>query len=144
MGVTGAGKTTLLDCLADRATVGVVSGEILVNGHPRGASFQKRTGYVQQRDLHLATATVREALQFSAIMRQPGHLSRAEKLAYVEEVVDVLDMHAFADAVIGNARESLNIDQRKRLTIAVEMVAKPELLLFLGKSSDLQILSTRS
>jgi ATP-binding cassette subfamily G (WHITE) protein 2 (PDR) len=140
MGVTGAGKTTLLDCLADRATIGVVSGEILVNGHPRGASFQKKTGYVQQQYLYLATATVREALQFTAIMRQPGHLSRAEKLAYV----DVLEMHAFADAVIGNAKESLNIEQRKRLTIAVEMVAKPELLLFLGKSSDLQILSTRS
>lgn len=137
MGVTGAGKTSLLDCLADRASVGVVSGEIFVNGRPRGTSFQKRTGYVQQQDLHLPTATVREALQFSAIMRQPGHLSRAEKLAYVEEVVDVLDMHNFADAIVGNAGESLNIEQRKRLTIAVEMVAKPELLLFLGKSCSL-------
>lgn len=106
VGITGAGKTTLLDVLADRTTVGVISGDILVNGQPRNHSFQRKTGYVQQQDLHLPTATVREALEFSAVMRQPENLSRAEKLAYVEEVIDVLEMHAYADAVIGDAGES--------------------------------------
>ncbi|KAL1835196.1 hypothetical protein VTK73DRAFT_6026 [Phialemonium thermophilum] len=49
MGVSGAGKTTLLDVLAQRTTVGVVTGDMLVNGRPRGANFQRSTGYVQQQ-----------------------------------------------------------------------------------------------
>ena len=61
MGESGAGKTTLLNVLADRVSIGVVSGESLINGAAIGRSFQRRTGYVQQQDLHLATSTVREA-----------------------------------------------------------------------------------
>jgi ATP-binding cassette subfamily G (WHITE) protein 2 (PDR) len=46
MGVSGAGKTSLLDALATRTTMGVISGEMLVDGRPRDASFQRKTGYV--------------------------------------------------------------------------------------------------
>lgn len=61
MGVSGAGKTTLLDCLADRREgVGIITGEMLVNGKLRDESFQRKTGYAQQLDLHLETSTVRE------------------------------------------------------------------------------------
>jgi ATP-binding cassette subfamily G (WHITE) protein 2 (PDR) len=61
MGVSGAGKTTLLDCLADRrGGVGGLTGEILVDGKIRDESFQRKTGYAQQQDLHLETSTVRE------------------------------------------------------------------------------------
>jgi ABC-type multidrug transport system fused ATPase/permease subunit len=61
MGVSGAGKTTLLDCLADRcAGMGVITGEMLVDGKIRDDSFQRKTGYAQQQDLHLETSTVRE------------------------------------------------------------------------------------
>ena len=107
---------------------------------------------MQQEDIHLPTATVREALNFSAIIRQGGERSTQEKLAYVDTVLEMLDMTPYADAVVGipgegiltpvshSARRSrltvllgLNVEQRKRLTIAVEMVARPELLLFLGK-----------
>ncbi|KAH9430509.1 hypothetical protein MCOR02_007844 [Pyricularia oryzae] len=101
MGVSGAGKTTLLDCLADRTSMGVITGEMLVDGHQRDASFQRKTGYVQQQDLHLQTTTVREALNFSALLRQPAHVPRAEKLAYVDEVIRLLDMQEYADAVVG-------------------------------------------
>lgn len=61
MGVSGAGKTTLLDCLADRRDgVGILTGDMLIDGKLRGASFQRKTGYAQQQDLHLETSTVRE------------------------------------------------------------------------------------
>lgn len=99
--MTGAGKTTLLDVLANRVTMGVVSGQMLVDGRLRDTGFQRKTGYVQQQDLHLATATVREALVFSAILRQPMATPHAEKVAYVDEVIKVLEMEAYADAVIG-------------------------------------------
>lgn len=139
MGVSGAGKTTLLDVLATRVTMGVVGGRMLVDGKMRDAGFQRKTGYVQQQDLHLATcefahdwfdnwnstdasalkATVREALIFSAVLRQPAHVSRQEKLDYVEEVITLLEMDAYADAVVGVPGEGLNVEQRKRLTMYV-------------------------
>lgn len=136
MGVSGAGKTTLLDCLADRTSMGVITGQMLVDGHPRDASFQRKTGYVQQQDLHLQTSTVREALNFSALLRQPAHVPREEKLAYVDEVIKLLDMHEYADAVVGVPGEGLNVEQRKRLTIGVELAAKPPLLLFVDEPTS--------
>ncbi|CEJ91209.1 Putative ATP-binding cassette transporter ifT1 [[Torrubiella] hemipterigena] len=136
MGVSGAGKTTLLDCLADRTSMGVITGEMLVDGRPRDMSFQRKTGYVQQQDLHLQTTTVREALNFSALLRQPAHIPRAEKLAYVDEVIKLLDMEEYADAVVGVPGDGLNVEQRKRLTIAVELAAKPPLLLFVDEPTS--------
>jgi ABC-type multidrug transport system permease subunit/ABC-type multidrug transport system ATPase subunit len=136
MGVSGAGKTTLLDCLATRTTMGVITGEMLVDGRPRDDSFQRKTGYVQQQDLHLSTSTVREALTFSALLRQPAHVPRQEKMDYVEEVIKLLDMTEYADAVVGVPGEGLNVEQRKRLTIGVELAAKPALLLFLDEPTS--------
>lgn len=136
MGVTGAGKTSLLDVLADRVTLGVVSGEMLVDGRLRDDSFQRKTGYVQQQDLHLETSTVREALVFSALLRQPATIPRQEKIAYVKEVIHMLGMEEYADAVVGVVGEGLNVEQRKRLTIGVELVAKPDLLLFFDEPTS--------
>jgi ATP-binding cassette subfamily G (WHITE) protein 2 (PDR) len=56
-------------------------------------------GYVQQQDLHLNTSTVREALRFSAMLRQPSHVSKQEKLDYVEQILALLEMTEYADAV---------------------------------------------
>ncbi|KAL2859549.1 ABC drug exporter AbcA [Aspergillus pseudodeflectus] len=136
MGVSGAGKTTLLDALATRTTMGVISGEVLVDGKPRDESFQRKTGYAQQQDLHLSTATVREALTFSALLRQPAHVPWQEKVDYATEVIKLLDMTEYADAVIGVPGEGLNVEQRKRLTIGVELAAKPALLLFLDEPTS--------
>jgi ABC-type multidrug transport system ATPase subunit len=78
--------------------MGVVTGQMLVDGRQRDTGFQRKTGYVQQQDLHLATSTVREALNFSAILRQPKATPHKEKLAYVDEVIKVLEMESYADA----------------------------------------------
>lgn len=91
----------MLDVLASRSTIGVVSGELLVSGRPRDTGFQRRTGYVQQQDMHLPTTTVREALTFSALLRQSKTTPDNEKLKYVEEVIDVLEMRPYADAIVG-------------------------------------------
>ncbi|KAI0889730.1 ABC-2 type transporter-domain-containing protein [Annulohypoxylon maeteangense] len=136
MGVSGAGKTTLLDVLAQRTTMGVITGDMLVNGKPLSRSFQRNTGYVQQQDLHLETATVRESLRFSAVLRQPRYISKAEKYAFVEEVITMLNMEDFADAVVGVPGEGLNVEQRKLLSIGVELAAKPKLLLFLDEPTS--------
>jgi ATP-binding cassette subfamily G (WHITE) protein 2 (PDR) len=116
--------------------MGVVTGKMLVDGNQRDASFQRKTGYVQQQDLHLSTSTVREALRFSALLRQPRHVSVAEKHEYVEEVLRLLEMEPYGNAVVGVPGEGLNVEQRKRLTIGVELAAKPQLLLFLDEPTS--------
>ncbi|OBT44465.1 hypothetical protein VE00_05929 [Pseudogymnoascus sp. WSF 3629] len=136
MGESGAGKTTLLDVLASRKTVGIIGGDMLVDDLAKDASFQRKTGYVQQQDLHLQTSTVREALSFSALLRQPAHIKRADRLAYVDEVIELLDIQPFADAIVGVPGEGLNVEQRKRVTIGVELAARPELLLFLDEPTS--------
>lgn len=136
MGVSGAGKTTLLDVLAQRTSIGTVSGDIFVNGKPPGTGFPRRTGYVQQQDLHLETTTVREALQFSAVLRQPRTVPSSEKFEYIEEVIRLLGMEDFAEAVVGRLGEGLNVEQRKLLSIGVELAAKPTLLIFLDEPTS--------
>jgi ATP-binding cassette subfamily G (WHITE) protein 2 (PDR) len=136
MGVSGAGKTTLLDCLAQRTSIGVLTGDMLVNGKPLDPSFQRKTGYVQQQDLHLETTTVREALRFSAMLRQPKQVSTEEKYEFVEDVIKMLGMEDFSEAIVGNPGEGLNVEQRKLLTIGVELAAKPALLLFLDEPTS--------
>jgi len=132
MGASGAGKTTLLNTLSQRQVMGKVEGEMFVDGRPLGKSFQRNTGFCLQGDLHDGTATIREALEFSAILRQDASVPRSEKIAYVDTIVDLLELNDFQDALI----MSLGVEQRKRVTIGVELAAKPSLLLFLDEPTS--------
>lgn len=136
MGASGAGKTTLLDVLASRKNIGKITGDILVDGIAPGTAFQRGTSYAEQLDVHESTQTVREALRFSANLRQPYEVSEAQKYAYVEEVIALLEMEDIADAIIGSPDSGLAVEQRKRVTIGVELAAKPELLLFLDEPTS--------
>lgn len=136
MGASGAGKTTLLNTLAQRINFGVVTGEFLVDGRPLPKSFQRATGFAEQMDVHEATATIREALRFSALLRQPKEIPVEEKYEYCERIIDLLEMRNIAGATIGQIGDGLNQEQRKRLTIGVELASKPELLLFLDEPTS--------
>ncbi|ORY72886.1 pleiotropic drug resistance ABC transporter [Leucosporidium creatinivorum] len=136
MGSSGAGKTTLLDVLANRKTVGVIGGDRLVAGRTPGKEFQRGTAYVEQQDVHESTQTVREALRFSAYLRQPAHVSKSEKDRYVEEVIQLLELEDKADAMIGDPGFGLDVEARKRVTIGVELASKPQLLLFLDEPTS--------
>ncbi|MBE3111868.1 MAG: ABC transporter permease, partial [Acidobacteria bacterium] len=136
MGASGAGKTTLLDVLAARKNIGVIGGSILVDAVAPGKQFQRSTSYAEQLDLHDPTQTVREALRFSADLRQPYETPRSEKYAYVEEILSLLEMEEIADCIIGTSEAGLTVEQRKRVTIGVELAAKPELLLFLDEPTS--------
>ena len=140
MGASGAGKTTLLNTLSQRQTIGVVSGNMLADGRPLGPEFQRTTGFVEQQDLHDRTATIREAIEFSAILRQERTVPREEKLAYVDEIIDLLELRELQDALI----LSLGVEQRKRVTIGVELAAKPSLLFLDEPTSGLDSQSAYS
>lgn len=92
---------SLLDVLAQRKDFGEIRGSILIDGKPQGVSFQRMTGYCEQMDVHEGTSTVKEALVFSALLRQPRSVSEAEKLAYVEHIIDLLELRDICDALIG-------------------------------------------
>jgi ATP-binding cassette, subfamily G (WHITE), member 2, SNQ2 len=83
-------------------------------------------------DLHDGTATIREALEFSAILRQDKEIPKQEKLEYVNKIIDLLELQDIQDALVS----SLGVEQKKRLTIGVELAAKPSLLLFLDEPTS--------
>ncbi|KAF2017942.1 ABC-transporter [Aaosphaeria arxii CBS 175.79] len=136
MGSSGAGKTTLLDVLAQRKTDGVIHGSVLVDGRPLPVSFQRSAGYVEQMDVHESLATVREALEFSALLRQSRNTPRAEKLRYVDAIIELLQLHDVENTLIGRPGTGLSVEQRKRVTIGVELVAKPSILIFLDEPTS--------
>lgn len=70
------------------------------------------------------------------MLRQPKTVSKKEKYDFVEEVIKMLNMEEFANAVVGVPGEGLNVEQRKLLTIGVELAAKPKLLLFLDEPTS--------
>ena len=150
MGASGAGKTTALDVLAQRKNIGVITGDFLVDGKPLDPSFAYNTAYgtsfvhiflpeanriletAEQMDVHEGTATVREAMRFSAYLRQPYEVPESQKDADVEEIIELLELQPLADALVS----SLGVEARKRLTIGVELASKPELLLFLDEPTS--------
>jgi ATP-binding cassette subfamily G (WHITE) protein 2 (SNQ2) len=103
-------------------------------GQPLDAAFSRSCGFCMQQDVHEPTATIREALQFSAKLRQSPDISDKQKKAYVEEVISLLELGPIADALIGQPGDGgLNVEQRKRVTIGVELAARPSALLFLDE-----------
>ncbi|KAJ1990325.1 ATP-binding cassette transporter snq2 [Dimargaris cristalligena] len=146
MGASGAGKTTLLDVLAQRKNVGRIEGEILLSGEPLTRALRRQTGYCEQMDIHNPSTTVREALQFSAELRQPASVSKAEKYTFVERVLDLMEMDEIADAMVGTVESGIGLstEERKRLTIAVELVAKPKVLFLDEPTSGLDAQSSFS
>ncbi|GBF90608.1 ABC transporter G family member protein [Raphidocelis subcapitata] len=148
MGGSGAGKTTLADVLCGRKTVGEVRGDIFVNGHPKDqATWARVVGYVEQQDIHTAATTVLEALWFSARLRLPPCVPDALVRAHVVEVLDTVDLGPQTHALVGDALAGdgggggggagLSAEQRKRLTIAVELVAQPSVVMMDEPTSGL-------
>lgn len=129
MGVSGAGKTTLMDVLSGRKTGGVIQGDIRMNGYPKEqATFARVSGYVEQFDVHSPQTTVREALLFSAQLRTRGETTEVIT-AFVDEVMDLVELTPLRDGLVGiPGQTGLSVEQRKRLTIAVELVANPSIV----------------
>ncbi|CAM6086376.1 unnamed protein product [Calypogeia fissa] len=130
VGVTGAGKSTLMDVLAGRKTKGYVEGDIRINGFPKVQdTFARIAGYCEQNDIHSPAVTVHESLIFSAWLRLDREIDDDMKRDFVQEVMDLVELAPLKDAIVGSPGESgLSTEQRKRLTIAVELVANPSII----------------
>lgn len=139
MGESGAGKTTLLDVLGGRKTSGTITGDICVNGYPLDKiTFTRMVGYVEQQDIHSAGATVREALRFSGRLRLPSSVDEETLNHFVDGVLETLELTPLQHAMIGTKElGGLSVEQMKRLTIGVEFVANPSVLMLDEPTSGL-------
>ncbi|KAK9861986.1 hypothetical protein WJX84_003567 [Apatococcus fuscideae] len=139
MGASGAGKTTLMDVLACRKTSGRIIGDVRVNGHAQEPhTFARVSGYVEQTDTHSPQTTVVEALWFSARLRQPSSVSNKTLKDSISEIMGLVELNSISGALVGLPGQSgLSVEQRKRLSIAVELVANPAVIMMDEPTSGL-------
>ncbi|OWM79111.1 hypothetical protein CDL15_Pgr003282 [Punica granatum] len=130
VGVSGAGKTTLMDVLAGRKTGGYIEGSISISGFPKNqATFARISGYCEQNDIHSRYVTVYESLLYSAWLRLSSDVKPSSRKMFVDEVMDLIELNLLRDALVGlPGVDGLSTEQRKRLTIAVELVANPSII----------------
>lgn len=130
VGVSGAGKTTLMDVLAGRKTGGTIEGDVYISGFPkRQETFARISGYCEQNDVHSPCLTVFESLLFSACLRLPSDIDSETQKAFVHEVMELVELTSLSGALVGlPGVDGLSTEQRKRLTIAVELVANPSIV----------------
>ncbi|XVF05898.1 hypothetical protein REPUB_Repub06bG0001600 [Reevesia pubescens] len=136
MGVSGAGKTTLLDVLAGRKTTGYIEGEIKIGGYPKvQETFARISGYYEQSDIHSPQITVEESVVFSTWLCLAPQIDSKTKAEFVNQVLQTIELDGIKGALVGIPGVSgLSTEQRKRLTIAVELVANP-LVIFMDEPS---------
>ncbi|KAA3470541.1 pleiotropic drug resistance protein 1-like [Gossypium australe] len=130
MGISGAGKTTLMDVLAGRKSGGYVKGTIKISGYPKKQeTFARISGYCEQTDIHSPHVTVYESLLFSAWLRLPPEVNPESKTMFIEEVMELVELTSLREALVGlPGVNGLSTEARKRLTIAVELVANPSII----------------
>ncbi|KAI9161453.1 hypothetical protein LWI28_017604 [Acer negundo] len=130
MGVSGAGKTTMMDVLAGRKTGGYIEGNIKISGYPKKQeTFARISGYCEQNDIHSPHVTIYESLVYSAWLRLPQEVNKETKKMFIEEVMELVELSSLKGIIVGlPGVNGLSTEQRKRLTIAVELVANPSII----------------
>ncbi|GLU07182.1 hypothetical protein SLE2022_241490 [Rubroshorea leprosula] len=130
MGVSGAGKTTLMDVLCGRKTGGYIEGEIKIGGYPKvQETFARISGYCEQTDIHSPQLTIEESVMHSAWLRLPMQLDKHKRLDFVAEVLQMIELDGIKDSLVGiPGLSGLSAEQRKRLTIAVELISNPSII----------------
>lgn len=132
MGSSGAGKTTLMDVIAMRKTTGTIKGEVRLNGYlQEPVAFRRCSGYVEQFDVQTPQLTIRETVLFSARLRLDRRKVKTDEETniFCDQVLQTLELTQLADCLVGSDEEGgLSFEQKKRLSIAVELAASPSIL----------------
>uniref|UniRef100_A0A0D9XY53 ABC transporter domain-containing protein n=1 Tax=Leersia perrieri TaxID=77586 RepID=A0A0D9XY53_9ORYZ len=137
MGVTVAGKTILLDVLAGRKTGGFIDGDIRVGGYPKvQQTFARISGNCEQIDVHSPQITVGESVTYSAWLHFPIEIDSKTRKEFVNEVLQTIELEEIGDSLVGlPGVNGLSTEQRKWLTIAVELVSNP-LIIFMDEPTS--------
>ena len=133
VGGSGAGKSTLLNAL-----IGVRrgAGEVKLNGYDfyeEYESFRAQIGYVPQSDILHTSLTVEKALDYAARLRLPANLTPDERMRRIDAVLDTVSMNT--EAIRKTRVSNLSGGQRKRVSIAAELLADPKLI-FLDEATS--------
>lgn len=144
MGPSGAGKSTFLSLLSGK--VEPTGGCLTVNGEKTSLTrFKKLVGFVPQEDIMLRELTVEENIRHSALMRLPADWTKERKLQRVAQVMESLELTQIKDSIIGDdIRRGISGGQRKRVNVAMELVADPSLLALDEPTSGLDSTTSHS
>ncbi|XP_053675641.1 ATP-binding cassette sub-family G member 4 [Anopheles nili] len=124
MGPSGAGKSTLLDVLSGYRKTGV-EGAVYVNGRIRNLnSFRRMTCYITQDDRLQTLLTVLENMRIAADLKLGPEVSRHEKESIIEDILTVLGLYEHQFTIT----KRLSGGQRKRLSIALELINNPTIM----------------
>ncbi|GAB0089083.1 ATP-binding cassette sub-family G member 4 [Sergentomyia squamirostris] len=124
MGPSGAGKSTLLDVLSGYKKSNV-NGAVYVNGRIRNlASFRKMTCYITQDDHLQVLLTVLENMRIAADFKLGPNYPVQEKDARIEDILTVLGLYEHQFTLAGR----LSGGQKKRLSIALELISNPTIM----------------
>lgn len=141
LGPSGAGKTTLLDILAGRKSNsgGTAGGSVTLNGvHLSPAQLRRTVGYVLQDDVMMGTQTVREYLLLQARLRLPERVPLRERYRRVDAALGQLGLRHIADSKIGGEFvRGISGGEKRRVSIAAELITDAAILLLDGKSAHL-------
>ena len=129
MGPSGSGKTTLLQALAGRPT-GRLEGNLSIDGKRPSKNTRRKTALVPQHDVMWEALTVKESLEYAALLRLPEDMDRHEKLKRCREVAEELGIYKCYNTVVGGiTRPGISGGEKKRLSIAIELISRPTLLI---------------
>lgn len=126
VGGSGAGKTTLINALLG---INPGDGQVLVNGHnfyEEYEIFRDQIGYVPQNDILHTPLTVERSLDYTILMRLPYDITKRERKKRINLVLETVNMNT--DVIKRTRIRNLSGGQRKRISIAAELLADPKLL----------------
>lgn len=125
IGGSGAGKSTILNCMC--GYLKPTHGEVYINGvnlYQNFDSLKKVVGYVPQSDIVYDNLTLHDMLLYTAKLRLPKDTTSAEREAAISRAIDMVELSEKRDSLI----RALSGGQRKRASIAVELLSDPNLL----------------
>eukprot|EP00884_Botryococcus_braunii_P006929 jgi/Botrbrau1/16237/Bobra.0066s0023.1 len=132
-GPSGAGKSTLLKILSCNIGGGEAHGSICSNGNPIDTSaFRRVSTVVWQRDVLLPTATVREAIMTSALLKLPQEIPLSEKRRRVDMILEELELTHRANTLIGEDIDGtvsgVSGGERRRVSVGIGLVTDPTVI----------------
>ncbi|CAI5705208.1 unnamed protein product [Peronospora effusa] len=150
LGPSGSGKTTLLNALAKVQNGNSrFAGELLIDGHKVTKEYRRIAAYVHQDDTLYSTLTVRESIAYSAQLRLPMSMTDAAKSAMVDRVIVELNLDHIAKSRIGSvggstSERGISGGERRRVSIGMELVTSPQILILDEPTSGLDSSSAHS
>nr|GEY28802.1 plant PDR ABC transporter associated [Tanacetum cinerariifolium] len=130
IGVSGVRNTTLMDVLAGQKTGGYTKGNIFISIYPKNQStFARVSDNCEQNDVHSPNVIMSESLLYSAWLCLFSDVDTKTSKIFVEELMELVELHPLRNVMGGiPGVDGLTIEQQKRLTIAVKLVANPSII----------------